>query len=227
MRSRLLSHHPRNRHRRLGHEAPPFQYNLRFLLAAATLVCLIAAAWRSFGGAAVIVPLTAILILLGGSDRRRAAWGAGIGLLSFVHAAVSEAAYDQFGFSVTFFSYAALILHLPAVVLYLMGKCAAALRWSAAVALLVVAPQVVWWNRLTLLYEEVPSIVKFAERKHGQSGRYPANLDDYTWRHRSLEKYVEYSLGRSDDEMVVYFQPSPRTEPHWYSSTSGYGYDPD
>ncbi|HET6880439.1 MAG TPA: hypothetical protein VFI31_09805 [Pirellulales bacterium] len=135
-------------------------------------------------------------------------------------------AYDQFGFSVTFFSYAALLLHLPAVVMYLIGKQSAALRWSAAVALLFVTRHAIWSNRLTLLRDEVKSIVRFSEERRSESGQYPDSLDGYAWRCPSLEQYVEYSHGPFDN-IVILFRPSPQTEPHWYNSSSGYGYEPD
>jgi hypothetical protein len=135
-------------------------------------------------------------------------------------------AFDTFGFSVTFFSYAALLLHLPAVVMYLLGKHAVALRWSAAIALLLVGRHVVWLTRPALLHEEVQRIIQFAEERRGQFGQYPENLNDYVWKYRSVEDYVEYSHGPFD-EIVILFRPSTRAEPHWYTSRSGYGYEPD
>lgn len=206
--------------------SPPFQFGLRYLLGAATLVCVTCGAWRTFGGPAIIVPLTALMICVGGHDLRGAVRGAGIGLSAFAHAVVAGLSYDVFGFSVTFFSYAALLLYLPAVVMYLIGKHSAALRWSAAITLLLVARHAVWSTRLALLNDEVKRIVRFAEQRRREAGEYPENLNDYVWKYRCVENYVEYSHGPFDD-IVIYFRPSPAAEPHWYSSRSGYGYEAD
>jgi hypothetical protein len=212
--------------------ARPFQFGLRELLRVTTVVCVSAATWRVVGWPAWIVPLTALMIAIAASDgdgqerRRRARWGVILGASVFAHAVVAGYATETLGWIPSFFAHAALLLYWPAAVLYLMGKCRAGADWGLALALGLVTPQAIWAVRLAGLKDEVAAIRNFAEDERQRSGNYPKDLQDYEWRAPSLQSYIEYGGGR-EDELLIYFRPTSMAEPHWYSSRSGYGYDPD
>lgn len=212
--------------------ARPLQFGLSGLLLATTLTCVTAAAWRVIGWPALFVALTALMIAVAcrrcgvGERRRRAKWAVIVGAAPLAHAVVAGYAYETLGDFPHLVTHVALVVYWPVVVLYLCGRHQLASDLAIVLALVLVAPQAMWAIRLPMLRDEVKRIVDFAENQRQQSGVYPKHLDDYDWGHRHLEPHIEYGLG-ARDEPIIYFRPSSFSEPHWYSSTSGWGYEPD
>ena len=73
---------------------------------------------------------------------------------------------------------------------------------------------------------EVERIIAYAEEVKQRSGEYPEHLENYSWTSPSLQPYIECGLG-AREEPIIYYRSVAFSEPHWYSSTSGWGYTPD
>jgi hypothetical protein len=212
--------------------ATPFQFGLRGLLFVTAIACVTAATWRALGWPAVFVALTALMISIacwrcdGGERRRRATWGALLGSAVFTHAVLCRFAYESLGGLPSLFLHAALVLYWPAAVIYMAGRHRSGMDVALVLAMLFVPPQAIWAVRLAVLRDEVAAIIDFGETVRVQSGQYPEHLDQYDWSSPELQQYVEYSHGPGDN-MIIYFRPSAFSEPHWYSTTSGWGFSPD
>lgn len=82
-------------------------------------------------------------------------------------------------------------------------------------------------RKWVMIHEDIVSLVRFAEDSKTDTGRYPANLEGYTFKRQWVKSHI-YSFGpnEADEFGITYFMNDPGTS-YWYSSKTGFGYYPD
>jgi len=82
-------------------------------------------------------------------------------------------------------------------------------------------------RKWAMIHEDIVSVVRFAEDTKTKTGRYPTNLEGYTFKRQWVKSHI-YSFGpnEADGFGVTYFMNDSGIS-YWYSSKTGFGYYPD
>jgi len=82
-------------------------------------------------------------------------------------------------------------------------------------------------RKWAMIHEDIVSVIRFAEDTKTKTGRYPMNLQGYTFKRQWVKSHI-YSFGPNEGDGfgITYFMNDPGTS-YWYSSKTGFGYYPD
>jgi hypothetical protein len=142
------------------------------------------------------------------------------------HAVGCSYSYETLGEIRSCLMHGALVLYLPAIIVYWCGYPARAAAINLMLALLLATPQLLLARRQSIVRNEVERIVKFAEDARQETGHYPQGLTTYVWKRPSCRHFIDYDL-TDNEHLMIYFWSGNRSAPHWYSCTSSWGYYPD
>ena len=117
-------------------------------------------------------------------------------------------------------------LNVIPIILYAVKFRKIAVVIILALALLLIPHQLFLGHRFIQLQDEAHAIVEYVYKTKVQTGSYPKDLSEYTFKNPHLEKYIQRYESRDNSFRLVYFVGDRGTS-HSYSPDGGWFYYPD
>ena len=95
-----------------------------------------------------------------------------------------------------------------------------------ALALLLIPHQLFLGYRFIQLQDEAHAIVEYVYKTKAQTGSYPKDLSEYTFKNPHLKKHIQRYDIRGNEFTLSYYVGTTGTS-HWYDSEGGWDYYPD
>jgi hypothetical protein len=204
-------------------------FNLRQLFVVTTVAAVTLGSMRIVSGFGLFIPfiwLYAVKCCPDDIKRRKFSLAtAFLGSGAPLHCWCCLAAFETLGEVLAPLCYFTLILQILPFACCALGILRPAIFISSLLTILIAPPQVMWHLQLGRLQSEVSRIVRYAESVKSSTGNYPAELSEYDPASKPLMHIIQYDC--SNNHIIVHYGAGNGTAPHWYSATSGWGYDPD
>ena len=82
-------------------------------------------------------------------------------------------------------------------------------------------------RKWAVIHEEIVAIVRFAEETKSKTGKYPTNLEGYTFQNPQVRAHIAgLYFNEATGVQLTYFMDDTGIS-YWYSSKTGFGYYPD